>query len=109
MVPYWVLHTGSARIERHVPVVPFSQDAAALPRLRKSLAHIALRSANPDKRSWLNFSGPTAQPMTYCACPQSSASNSHLQDRTTSQIRLRLARPDDRTSIYEISIAREPW
>ena len=38
MVPYWVFHQGPARIERHVPVVPFSREAAALPRLRKALA-----------------------------------------------------------------------
>jgi hypothetical protein len=37
--PYWVFHAdGGATIERHVPVLPLSADAARAQRLRRSLA-----------------------------------------------------------------------
>ena len=57
MVPYWVFHTGPARIERHVPVMPFSRDAAALPRLRKSLAAYRLAFGQPRQEELIEFLG----------------------------------------------------
>ena len=57
MVPYWVFHEGPARIERHVPVMPFSQDAAALPRLRKSLAAYRLAFGQPRQEELVEFLG----------------------------------------------------
>ena len=57
MVPYWVFHTGPARIERHVPVLPFSRDAAALPRLRKSLAAYRLAFGQPRQEELVEFLG----------------------------------------------------
>ena len=57
MVPYWVFHTGPARIERHVPVMPFSRDAAVLPRLRKSLAAYRLAFGQPRQKELVEFLG----------------------------------------------------
>ena len=57
MVPYWVFHQGSAKIERHVPVMPFSRDAAALPRLRKTLAVYRLAFGQPRQEELVEFLG----------------------------------------------------
>ena len=57
MVPYWVFHQGAAKIERHVPVVPFSRDAAALPRLRKTLAAYRLAFGQPRQEELVEFLG----------------------------------------------------
>ncbi len=57
MVPYWVFPRGPARIERHVPVMPFSRDAATLPRLRKSLAAYRLAFGQPRQAELIEFLG----------------------------------------------------
>jgi len=57
MVPYWVFHRGPARIERHVPVIPFSREAAALPRLRKALAAYRLAFGQPRQEELVEFLG----------------------------------------------------
>ena len=57
MVPYWVFHEGPASIERHVPVMPFSRDAAALPRLRKTLAVYRLAFGQPRQEELVEFLG----------------------------------------------------
>ena len=57
MVPYWVFHQGPAKIERHVPVLPFSRDAAALPRLRKTLAAYRLAFGQPRQEELVEFLG----------------------------------------------------
>ena len=57
MVPYWVFHQGAAKIERHVPIVPFSRDAAALPRLRKTLAAYRLAFGQPRQEELVEFLG----------------------------------------------------
>ena len=57
VVPYWVFHRGPARIERHVPVPPFSRDAAALPRLRKALAAYRLAFGQPRQEELVEFLG----------------------------------------------------
>ena len=56
MDPYWVFHRGPAKIERHVPVMPLSRDAAALPRLRKSLAACRLAFGQPRQQDLVEFS-----------------------------------------------------
>jgi hypothetical protein len=55
MVPYWVFNGDAARIERHAPVLPFSRDAAALPRLRRSLAAYRLAFGQPRQEELLEF------------------------------------------------------
>jgi hypothetical protein len=57
MVPYWVFHQGPAKIERHVPVLPFSRDAVSLPRLRKSLAAYRLAFGQPRQEELIEFLG----------------------------------------------------
>ena len=57
MVPYWVFHQGPAKIERHVPVIPFSRDQAALPRLRKALAAYRLAFGQARQEELVEFLG----------------------------------------------------
>ena len=57
MEPYWVFNQGPARIERLVPVLPFSRDATALPRLRKQLAVYRLAFGQPRQEELLEFLG----------------------------------------------------
>ena len=57
MVPYWVFHEGPAKIERHVPVMPFSREAAALPKLRKTLAAYRLAFGQPRQEELVEFLG----------------------------------------------------
>ncbi|MCY3563369.1 MAG: hypothetical protein OXH26_05570 [bacterium] len=47
MAPYWVFHQGRAKIDRLVPILPFSRESARLPRLRKSLAIYRLAFGQP--------------------------------------------------------------
>ncbi|MDQ3933601.1 MAG: DEAD/DEAH box helicase [Actinomycetota bacterium] len=57
MVPYWVFHGGPARIERHVPVLPYSRDGAMLPKLRKTLASYRLAFGQPRQEELVEFLG----------------------------------------------------
>ena len=38
LVPFWIYPEGKARIERHVPALPLSQDRERMGQLQKSLA-----------------------------------------------------------------------
>lgn len=55
MVPMWVYEGGPARIERHLPVLPFSRDAAQLPRLRRTLAAYRLAIGQPRQEELLDL------------------------------------------------------
>ena len=57
MVPYWVFHQGPAKIERLVPMLPFSRDAARLPQLRKALAAYRLAFGQPRQEELVEFLG----------------------------------------------------
>ena len=57
MVPYWVFPDGPARIERLVPVLPFSSESASLPRLRKTLAAYRLAFGQPRQEELVEFLG----------------------------------------------------
>ena len=57
MVPYWVFHQGPAKITRLVPVMPFSSEAANLPRLRKTLAAYRLAFGQPRQEELVEFLG----------------------------------------------------
>ena len=57
MVPYWVFHEGPAKIERHVPVLPFSREEADLPRLRKALAAYRLAFGQPRQEELVEWLG----------------------------------------------------
>ena len=54
IVPYWVFN-GRAKIERHVPVLPFSREQAVLPQLRESLAAYRLAFGQPRQEELIEF------------------------------------------------------
>ena len=56
MVPYWV-YDGPAKIERYMPVLPFSREQAALPRLHKALAAYRLAFGQPRQEELVEFLG----------------------------------------------------
>ena len=62
MVPYWVFHQGRAKIDRLVPVLPFSRESARLPRLRKSLAVYRLAFGQPRQDELVEFLGDRISP-----------------------------------------------
>ena len=57
MVPYWVFPQGPAKIERHVPLMPFSRDASALPQLHKALAAYRLAFGQARQEELIEFLG----------------------------------------------------
>lgn len=57
MVPYWVFPRGPAKIQRLVPVLPFSRDATVLPQLRKTLAAYRLAFGQPRQDELVEFLG----------------------------------------------------
>jgi len=54
MHPYWVFN-GDAKILRLAPVLPFSRDAAELPRLRRSLAAYRLAIGQPRQEELVEY------------------------------------------------------
>ena len=62
MAPYWVFHQGRAKIERLVPVLPFSRESVSLPRLRKSLAVYRLAFGQPRQEELVEFLGDRVSP-----------------------------------------------
>jgi hypothetical protein len=55
MAPYWVFPDGPASIERLVPVLPFSNEAVALPQLRRTLAVYRLAFGQPRQEELIEF------------------------------------------------------
>jgi hypothetical protein len=55
LVPFWIYPTGPARIERHVPLPPFSRDTALLPVLHRSLAAYRLAFGQPRQDDFIEF------------------------------------------------------
>ncbi len=60
IVPYWVFNEspadeGPAKIQRHVPVLPFSRDAAAVSQLRRALAAYRLAFGQPRQEELVEF------------------------------------------------------
>jgi hypothetical protein len=47
IIPFWVYEEGKARVERRVPILPFSREAAQLVRLKRSLALYRLAFGQP--------------------------------------------------------------
>ena len=62
MVPYWVFHQGQAKIDRLVPVLPFSRESARLPQLRRSLAVYRLAFGQPRQEELVEFLGGHISP-----------------------------------------------
>ena len=57
IVPYWVFKDGPAKIQRHVPVLPFSRDEVTVSRLRNSLAAYRLAFGQPRQEELIEFLG----------------------------------------------------
>jgi hypothetical protein len=55
--PWWVFGRGPAKIERLVPVMPFSREAVRLPQLRKMLAAYRLAFGQPRQEELIEFLG----------------------------------------------------
>lgn len=53
LVPYWVFERGSAKVERHVPLVPFSKEVSKLKRLKKGLALYRMVFGQPRQEDLL--------------------------------------------------------
>ena len=62
MVPYWVFHQGQAKIERLVPILPFSRESARLPQLRKSLAIYRLAFGQPRQEELVELLSDRVSP-----------------------------------------------
>ena len=88
MVPYWVFHRGTARIERLVPNMPFSREAAALPKLRKTLAAYRLAFGQPRQEELVellgkNFTKEELEQLRIDLRPPQSTAMSSLSDQST--------------------------
>jgi hypothetical protein len=57
IAPYWVFDRGPAKIERLVPIMPFSSEAVRLPQLRKTLAAYRLAFGQPRQEELIEFLG----------------------------------------------------
>lgn len=55
LVPYWIFERGSARIERHVPLLPYTREVGRLKRLRRGLALYRLVLGQPRQEDLLAF------------------------------------------------------
>ena len=62
MAPFWVFPQGSSKVERLVPVLPFSRESARLPQLRKSLAVYRLAFGQPRQEELVEFLGDRVSP-----------------------------------------------
>ena len=62
MAPYWVFHQGSAKIDRLVPILPFSRESARLPQLRKSLAIYRLAFGQPRQEELVELLSDRVSP-----------------------------------------------
>ena len=55
LVPYWVYEKGSARIERRVPILPYSREEKKLEQLKKNLALYRLVFGQPRQEDLLAY------------------------------------------------------
>lgn len=53
LIPFWIFEEGSARIERRVPLIPFSQDVGRFERLKRNLALYRLVFGQPRQQDLL--------------------------------------------------------
>ena len=53
LVPYWVFEEGSARIERRIPLLPYSKEVGKLKRLKQGLALYRMVFGQPRQEDLL--------------------------------------------------------
>lgn len=59
LIPYWVYEEGSFRVERRVPLIPFSREVGHLDRLKHSLALYRLVFGQPRQEDLLKYLSET--------------------------------------------------
>lgn len=57
LIPYWVFEEGSAKVERHVPLLPFSREVSKLKSLKEELALYRLVFGQPRQEDLLAMLG----------------------------------------------------
>lgn len=55
LVPYWIFDRGSARVERRVPLLPFSREESLLEKLKRSLAVYRMVFGQPRQEDLLAY------------------------------------------------------
>ncbi len=55
LVPYWIFDEGSSRVERHVPLLPFSREVVQLQHLIESLAVYRLAFGQPRQEDLIKY------------------------------------------------------
>jgi hypothetical protein len=55
LIPFWVFPEGKQKIERHIPIYPFSKDSERLENLKKDLVTYRLVFGQPRQEDLLNF------------------------------------------------------
>lgn len=53
LIPYWIFEDGSARVERRIPLLPFSKDVGRLKRLKQGLALYRMVFGQPRQEDLL--------------------------------------------------------
>ncbi len=53
LVPYWVFEEGSARVERRIPLLPYSKEVGKLKRLKQGLALYRMVFGQPRQEDLL--------------------------------------------------------
>jgi hypothetical protein len=53
ITPYWIFEDGPARIERRIPLIPFSREVGALRRLKRDLAAYRMVFGQPRQEDLL--------------------------------------------------------
>ena len=61
LVPFWVYEEGSARVERRVPLIPFSREVGQLDRLKSSLTLYRLVFGQPRQEDLLAYISETLE------------------------------------------------
>lgn len=53
LIPYWIFEEGSARIERRIPLLPYSREKGRLKQLKQGLAHYRMVFGQPRQEDLL--------------------------------------------------------
>ena len=53
LIPYWIFEDGSARVERRIPLLPFSKEVGKLKRLKQGLALYRMVFGQPRQEDLL--------------------------------------------------------
>ena len=65
LVPYWIFEEGSARVERRIPLIPFSREVQQLERLKRGLALYRVVFGQPRQEDLLSFLANHVKPESF--------------------------------------------